>query len=80
MRFMEQTVSWGHDWVVLAILIPEPAWSPSKVWALPVGLRLYRNRQGVTKGKKKAKGQRKRTERPADPSHRTRPELAIELP
>jgi hypothetical protein len=72
-------VSWGHDWVVLAILIPEPAWSPSKVWALPVGLRLYRNRQGVTKGKKKAKGQRKRTERPADPSHRTRPELAVEL-
>ena len=72
-------VSWGHDWVVLAILIPEPAWSPSKVWALPVGLRLYRNRQGVTKGKEKVKGQRKRTKRPADPNHRTRPELAVEL-
>jgi DDE superfamily endonuclease len=72
-------VSWGHDWVVLAVLIVGPSWSPSKVWALPVGLRLYRNHQGLTKGKKKAKDQRKRTKRPADPNHRTRPELAVEL-
>jgi hypothetical protein len=70
-------VSWGHDWVVLAILIPEPAWSPSKVWALPVGLRLYRNHQGLTKGK--AKARKKPTKRKADPDHRTRPELAVEL-
>jgi hypothetical protein len=72
-------VSWGHDWVVLAILIVGPSWSPSKVWALPVGLRLYRNHQGLTKGKKKAKDQRKRAKHPVDPNHRTRPELAVEL-
>jgi DDE superfamily endonuclease len=72
-------VSWGHDWGILSLLIPNPPWSPTKVWALPVGLRLYKNRQGLTKGKKaKARGQRER-ERPPDPSHRTRPELAVEL-
>lgn len=71
-------VSWGHDWVVLALIVPRPFWSPTKVWALPVGLRLYRNRQGLTKGKKTEKGA-KRKKRPADPNHRTRPELAVEL-
>jgi hypothetical protein len=49
-------VSWGHDWVILSLIIPNPPWSPTKVWALPVGMRLYRNRQGLTKGKKKEKG------------------------
>lgn len=75
----KKLVSWGHDWVVLAILIVGPAWAPTKVWALPVGLRLYRNHQGRTKGQKKAEGPRKRTRRPADPDHRTRPQLAVEL-
>jgi hypothetical protein len=65
-------VSWGHDWVILSLLVPRPPWSPTKVWALPVGMRLYRNRQGVTKGRK---GQK----RPVDPNHRTRPERAVEL-
>jgi hypothetical protein len=78
-------VSWGHDWVILSLLISNPPWSPTKVWALPVGMRLYRNRQGLTKGKgkagrSKAKDRGKRGEkRPADPNHRTRPELAVEL-
>lgn len=45
-------VSWGHDWVVLSILIVHPFWAPTKVFALPVATRLYRNRQGLTKGKK----------------------------
>jgi len=68
-------VSWGHDWVVLCLLIVHPFWAPTKVFALPIAMRLYRNRQGLTKGKKnKTKAKRK-----ADPNHRTRPELAIEL-
>ena len=67
-------VSWGHDWVVLCLLIVNPFWAPTKVFALPVAWRLYRNRQGLTKGKKgKAKAKRR------DPNHRTRPELALEL-
>jgi hypothetical protein len=69
-------VSWGHDWVVLCILIVHPSWAPTKVFALPVAARLYRNRQGLTKGKK---GQAKPKKPKADPGHRTRPELAVEL-
>ena len=69
-------VSWGHDWVVLTLIVRHPFWAPTKVWSLPLGFRLYRNRQGLTKGKKKAKKSPKR--RP-DPNHRTRPELAVEL-
>ena len=46
--------------------------APTKVWCLPVLCRLYRNRQGLTKGRK---GQKPK----ADPNHRTRPQLALEL-
>jgi hypothetical protein len=69
-------VSWGHDWVVLCLLIVHPFWAPTKVFALPIAFRLYRNRQGVTKGKK---GKGKLAKPKADPNHRTRPQLAIEL-
>jgi DDE superfamily endonuclease len=75
-------VSWGHDWVVLTLLVANPFWASTKVWSLPIGFRLYRNRQGLTKGQKKrrksAKAQ-KSSKRPHDPNHRTRPELAVEL-
>lgn len=67
-------VSWGHDWVVLCLLIVHPFWAPTKVFALPVAFRLYRNRQGLTKGKKS-----KNTKAKPDPKHRTRPQLAVEL-
>lgn len=69
-------VSWGHDWVVLCLLIVHPFWAPTKVFALPVAMRLYRNRQGLTKGKK---SKTKACKKKADPNHRTRPELAVEL-
>jgi SRSO17 transposase len=78
-------VSWGHDWVVLCLIIVHPFWAPTKVFALPVAFRLYRNRQGLTKGKKdRAKGKKGRAKAKAaktkhDPDHRTRPELALEL-
>jgi DDE superfamily endonuclease len=67
-------VSWGHDWVVLCLIIVNPFWAPTKVFALPVAARLYRNRQGLTKGKK-SRGKAAK----ANPNHRTRPELALEL-
>jgi hypothetical protein len=63
-----KVMSWGHDWAVLALVVRCPRWAPSKVWCLPLLARLYRNRQGLAKG---AKGKKP----PADPSHRTRPEL-----
>jgi SRSO17 transposase len=69
-------VSWGHDWVVLCLIIVRPFWAPTKVFALPIAFRLYRNRQGLTKGKKRG---RKATKPKSDPNHRTRPELAREL-
>jgi DDE superfamily endonuclease len=85
--------SWGHDWVVLALLVRLPRWAPTKVFALPLVFRLYVNRQGLTKGKKAkqtkpprsssgtaAKSKKKQKwRRPADPNHRTRPELLVEL-
>ncbi len=75
-------VSWGHDWVVLCLIVVHPFWAPTKVFALPIAARLYRNRQGLTKGKKTVKGKKdaKKSSKPKhDPNHRTRPELALEL-
>jgi hypothetical protein len=46
-------VSWGHDWVVLCLIVRLPFWAPTKVFALPIGFRLYRNLQGNNKGKQK---------------------------
>jgi DDE superfamily endonuclease len=69
-------VSWGHDWVVLCLVIVHPFWAPTKVFALPITMRLYRNRQGLTKGKK---NKTKAAKPKANPNHRTRPELAVEL-
>lgn len=72
--------SWGHDWVVLTLLVRCPIWAPTKVWSLPIAFRLYRNRQGLTKGKKKnQKKGKKPKQAKRDPNHRTRPELAVEL-
>jgi DDE superfamily endonuclease len=72
--------SWGHDWVVITLIVRCPFWAPTKVWSLGIAYRLYRNRQGLTKGKKKNQKKAKK-QKPAkrDPSHRTRPELAVEL-
>jgi len=87
-------VSWGHNWVILCLIVRLPFWAPTKVFALPIGFRLYRNRQGNNKGKKKnidtgsrpSQGKKKAdrkgaaTTRRADGSmHQTRPELGLEL-
>jgi len=53
-------VSWGHDWVVLCLIVVHPFWAPTKVFALPIAARLYINRQGLTKGKK-SKGKAAKT-------------------
>ncbi len=45
---------WGHDWANLSIVIAHPRWAPSRVFALPISMRLYRNREGLAKGKRKA--------------------------
>jgi hypothetical protein len=53
---------WGHDWVDLCIIIANPWWAPTKVFSLPICMRLYRNRQGMTKGKNKTKKKRTKTQ------------------
>lgn len=65
-------VSWGHDWVVFCLILRCPVWAPTKVWCLPILFRLYRNRQGLTKGRKGHKPK-------PDPNHRSRPQLALEM-
>jgi hypothetical protein len=72
-------VSWGHDWVVLTLIVANPFWASTKVWSLPLAFRLYRNRQGLTKGRKQTKRSKKAPKRTRDSNHRTRPELAVEL-
>jgi hypothetical protein len=49
---------WGHDWVDLCLIVANPYWAPSKVFALPICMRLYRNKQGLVKGKNKVKTKR----------------------
>jgi len=86
--------SWGHDWVVLALLVRCPRWAPTKVFALPLAFRLYVNRQGVAKGKQQRPSPRKprlrggrgpaipakkQKWRPTHSNHRTRPQLLVEL-
>jgi DDE superfamily endonuclease len=80
--------SWGHSWVVLALVVRGPWWAPTKVFALPLVFRLYVNQQGRAKGKK-TKNKRRRGGRgatpppkkwrPTNPNHRTRPQLMVEL-
>lgn len=62
--------SWGHDWVTVSILVWGLPWCPTKVWALPIAFRLYKNKQGNT--------QTKPNPTPAT-AHQTRPQLAVEL-
>lgn len=71
----KKLVSFGHDWVTLTLVIVNPWWAPTKVFALPICMRLYRNRQGVTKGKKK----KSKAAQTKNPDHRTRPELMREM-
>jgi hypothetical protein len=66
-----KVVSWGHDWVVLALVV-RCRWAPTKVWCLPLLARLYRNRQGLTKG-------RQGKQRPVEANHRSRPQLLLEM-
>ena len=76
-------VGWGHDWVNLCLMVANPWWAPGKVFALPICMRLYRNKQGVTKKKsvpttrrqkKQAKRAQRKTRKVAAP--RKKPQIA----
>jgi hypothetical protein len=76
----KKLVSWGHDWVNLCLIVVNPWWAPSKVFALPICMRLYRNKQGVTKGKggskKKASPSTKRQKKQVKRADRKRRKTA----
>jgi hypothetical protein len=55
--------SWGHSWVVLAVRVQVPC-IPGRFFSLPVLFRLYLNQKAAARWRL---------------SHRTRPELAVEL-
>jgi len=38
-------VGWGHDWVLLTVVITGLKWAPPIVFALPIGFRLYINKR-----------------------------------
>ncbi len=48
----------GYDRVNLCLIIDRPWWAPTKVFALPICMRLYRNKQGLVKGKNQVKKKR----------------------
>ncbi len=75
----KKLTSWGHDWVVVTLIVRNLPCAPTKAWSLPLMFCLYRNRQGVTKGKKKPQGGGKKSRSASSINHRTRPELAVEL-
>lgn len=55
-----KTISFGHQWVLLAVRVPCP-WKPGRGWALPILFRLYRNASRCPKAE-----YRKRTELAAE--------------
>jgi hypothetical protein len=69
-------VSWGHDWVDLCLIVANPWWAPSKVFAVPICMRLYRNKQGVRKGKAKRKGGSKKRAAPTTKRQKKRAKRA----
>ena len=75
-RACKTLVSWGHDWVVLTLIVAFPPWARSKVFALPIAMCLFRNRQGLTKGKKNPEGEKgaaeaRQTQARSESSHST---------
>lgn len=56
-------VTWGHSWVVLAVVVRLP-FCPGRVFSLPILFRLYLNRNAAERARRK---------------YRTQPELAVEL-
>jgi len=74
--FVPNALCFGHNWVVLAVIIHAPLLERSV--AVPIYWRLYRSKKG-RKGKSRHGCERKTTGTTSASSHRTRPELAVEM-
>ena len=51
-------VSWGHDWVVLTLIVAFPAWAPSKVFALPIAMPPVPQPPRADQGEKDSEGEK----------------------
>lgn len=77
LHWMCKALAFGHNWVVLAVLVELPL--VERPVAVPFLLRLYRSKK-----KRKGKNAQGRSERkavgvPTDAEYRTRPQLAVEM-
>lgn len=75
--FVANALCFGHNWVVLAIVIRVPL--VQRHVAVPVFWRLYRSKKARSGKAKRGKRERKTTGNTSDATHKTRPELAVEL-
>lgn len=74
--FVANALCFGHNWVVLAILIRVPR--VERPVAVPVYFRLYRSKKKRS-GKSRHGREKKTTGTASAREHRTRPELAVEM-
>jgi hypothetical protein len=71
--------SFGHSWVVFSLHVSFP-FAPTKVWALPILVRLYRKKKKskLAPGRN-GKPEKKQTGQATAKQYRTRPQLALEM-
>lgn len=75
--FVPNALCFGHNWVVLALVIRVPL--VDREVAVPVFWRLYRSRKARNGKTGRGKHERKTTGSTSNKDHRTRPELAVEM-
>lgn len=75
--WLPNAVAFGHNWVVLAMVIRVPL--VKRYVAVPILWRLYRSKKTRTGKTRRGKRERKTTGASGAKDHRTRPELAVEL-
>ena len=69
-------VSWGHDWVVLTLIVAFPPWARSKVFALPIATWLVPQPPRADQGEKESEGEKgaaetRQTQARSESSHST---------
>jgi hypothetical protein len=71
--------AFGHNFVVFSLQVAFP-FAPTKYWAFPILVRMYRKRQTARRAPgKDGKMERKQTGQATAKQYRTRPELALEM-
>lgn len=77
LAWLPNALAFGHNWVVLAVIVRVPL--VERYVAVPVLWRLYRSRKARSGKTGRGKRERKCTGATSARTHRTRPELAVEL-